>query len=171
MATWYCDDTKLPYHLNWREINFEEPYPIGLWRCDDTKLPYLIDWRDIKFEEPYPALMWLCDDKRLPHKPMWRKIEFFTTPNFPLLDYEIQLVTGLDYEIQTPAENINLTTRVFEDENKVYAYKGLNKQITVDTTNNTTIIWFDKMFVFNDSSVTVKLGQFKHGEQDKIQLF
>ncbi len=172
MATWYCNDVDLPYIDGWRNTDYAGAEPYLLWQCKDDALPYKQGWKEIpEVVEPCPALTWVCNDKRLPYKPMWRKIEFFTTLNFPLLDYEIQLVTGLDYEIQTPAEAVNLTTRVFEDENKVYAYKGLNKQITIDTTNNTTIIWLNKMFAFNDSSVTVKLGQFKHGEQEKIQLF
>ena len=144
MATWYCNDTKLPYQLDWKDIEFTEPYPITMWRCDDTKLPY---------------------------KQLWKYIEAYTTLKLPQVNYEAQLITEVNYIVKTPAKIYNLTTRVFEDRNKVYAYKGLNKQLTIISTENTTIIWFDNMLAFNNSTVTIKLGQFTYNIQDKIQLF
>ena len=171
MATWYCDDTKLPYQLDWKDIEFTEPYPITMWRCDDTKLPYKVSWKDIKAQAPYPATVWLCDDTRLPYKQLWKDIETYTTLKLPQVNYEAQLITGVNYIVKTPAKIYNLTTRVFEDQNKVYAYKGLNKQLTIISTENTTIIWFDNMLAFNNSTVTIKLGQFTYNIQDKIQLF
>ena len=171
MATWYCDDTKLPYQLDWKDIEFTEPYPITMWRCDDTKLPYKVSWKDIKAQAPYPATVWLCDDTRLPYKQLWKYIETYTTLKLPQVNYETQLITEVNYIVKTPAKIYNLTTRVFEDQNKVYAYKGLNKQLTIISTENTTIIWFDNMLAFNNSTVTIKLGQFTYNIQDKIQLF
>ena len=171
MATWYCDDTKLPYQLDWKDIEFTEPYPITMWRCDDTKLPYKVSWKDIKAQAPYPATVWLCDDTRLPYKQLWKYIEACTTLKLPQVNYEAQLITEVNYIVKTPAKIYNLTTRVFEDQNKVYAYKGLNKQLTILSTENTTIIWFDNMLAFNNSTVTIKLGQFTYNIQDKIQLF
>lgn len=171
MATWYCDDTKLPYQLDWKDIEFTEPYPITMWRCDDTKLPYKVSWKDIKAQAPYPATVWLCDDTRLPYKQLWKYIEAYTTLKLPQVNYEAQLITEVNYIVKTPAKIYNLTTRVFEDQNKVYAYKGLNKQLTILSTENTTIIWFDNMLAFNNSTVTIKLGQFTYNIQDKIQLF
>lgn len=171
MATWYCDDTKLPYQLDWKDIEFTEPYPITMWRCDDTKLPYKVSWKDIKAQAPYPATVWLCDDTRLPYKQLWKYIEAYTTLKLPQVNYEAQLITEVNYIVKTPAKIYNLTTRVFEDRNKVYAYKGLNKQLTIISTENTTIIWFDNMLAFNNSTVTIKLGQFTYNIQDKIQLF
>ena len=171
MATWYCDDTKLPYQLDWKDIEFTEPYPITMWRCDDTKLPYKVSWKDIKAQAPYPASLWLCDDTRLPYKQLWKYIETYTTLKLPQVNYEAQLITEVNYIVKTPAKIYNLTTRVFEDQNKVYAYKGLNKQLTIISTENTTIIWFDNMLAFNNSTVTIKLGQFTYNIQDKIQLF
>lgn len=171
MATWYCDDTKLPYQLDWKDIEFTEPYPITMWRCDDTKLPYKVSWKDIKAQAPYPATVWLCDDTRLPYKQLWKVIEAYTTLKLPQVNYEAQLITEVNYIVKTPAKIYNLTTRVFEDQNKVYAYKGLNKQLTIISTENTTIIWFDNMLAFNNSTVTIKLGQFTYNIQDKIQLF
>ena len=171
MATWYCDDTKLPYQLDWKDIEFTEPYPITMWRCDDTKLPYKVSWKDIKAQAPYPATVWLCDDTRLPYKQLWKDIETYTTLKLPQVNYEAQLITEVNYIVKTPAKIYNLTTRVFEDQNKVYAYKGLNKQLTILSTENTTIIWFDNMLAFNNSTVTIKLGQFTYNIQDKIQLF
>lgn len=171
MATWYCDDTKLPYQLDWKDIEFTEPYPITMWRCDDTKLPYKVSWKDIKAQAPYPATVWLCDDTRLPYKQLWKDIETYTTLKLPQVNYEAQLITEVNYIVKTPAKIYNLTTRVFEDRNKVYAYKGLNKQLTIISTENTTIIWFDNMLAFNNSTVTIKLGQFTYNIQDKIQLF
>ena len=171
MATWYCNDTKLPYQLDWKDIEFTEPYPITMWRCDDTKLPYKVSWKDIKAQAPYPATVWLCDDTRLPYKQLWKDIETYTTLKLPQVNYEAQLITGVNYIVKTPAKIYNLTTRVFEDRNKVYAYKGLNKQLTIISTENTTIIWFDNMLAFNNSTVTIKLGQFTYNIQDKIQLF
>ena len=171
MATWYCDDTKLPYQLDWKDIEFTEPYPITMWRCDDTKLPYKVSWKDIKAQAPYPATVWLCDDTRLPYKQLWKDIETYTTLKLPQVNYEAQLIREVNYIVKTPAKIYNLTTRVFEDQNKVYAYKGLNKQLTIISTENTTIIWFDNMLAFNNSTVTIKLGQFTYNIQDKIQLF
>ena len=171
MATWYCNDTKLPYQLDWKDIEFTEPYPITMWRCDDTKLPYKVSWKDIKAQAPYPATVWLCDDTRLPYKQLWKDIETYTTLKLPQVNYEAQLITEVNYIVKTPAKIYNLTTRVFEDRNKVYAYKGLNKQLTILSTENTTIIWFDNMLAFNNSTVTIKLGQFTYNIQDKIQLF
>ena len=171
MATWYCDDTKLPYQLDWKDIEFTEPYPITMWRCDDTKLPYKVSWKDIKAQAPYPATVWLCDDTRLPYKQLWKDIETYTTLKLPQVNYEAQLITEVNYIVKTPAKFYNLTTRVFEDQNKVYAYKGLNKQLTIISTENTTTIWFDNMLAFNNSTVTIKLGQFTYNIQDKIQLF
>ena len=171
MATWYCNDTKLPYQLDWKDIEFTEPYPITMWRCDDTKLPYKVSWKDIKAQAPYPATVWLCDDTRLPYKQLWKYIEAYTTLKLPQVNYEAQLITEVNYIVKTPAKIYNLTTRVFEDQNKVYAYKGLNKQLTIISTENTTIIWFDNMLAFNNSTVTIKLGQFTYNIQDKIQLF
>lgn len=171
MATWYCDDTKLPYQLDWKDIEFTEPYPITMWRCDDTKLPYKVSWKDIKAQAPYPATVWLCDDTRLPYKQLWKDIETYTTLKLPQVNYEAQLITEVNYIVKTPAKIYNLTTRVFEDRNKVYAYKGLNKQLTIISTENTTVIWFDNMLAFNNSTVTIKLGQFTYNIQDKIQLF
>ena len=171
MATWYCDDTKFPYQLDWKDIEFTEPYPITMWRCDDTKLPYKVSWKDIKAQAPYPATVWLCDDTRLPYKQLWKDIETYTTLKLPQVNYEAQLITEVNYIVKTPAKIYNLTTRVFEDQNKVYAYKGLNKQLTIISTENTTIIWFDNMLAFNNSTVTIKLGQFTYNIQDKIQLF
>ena len=171
MATWYCNDTKLPYQLDWKNIEFTEPYPITMWRCDDTKLPYKVSWKDIKAQAPYPATVWLCDDTRLPYKQLWKDIETYTTLKLPQVNYEAQLITEVNYIVKTPAKIYNLTTRVFEDRNKVYAYKGLNKQLTIISTENTTIIWFDNMLAFNNSTVTIKLGQFTYNIQDKIQLF
>ena len=171
MATWYCDDTKLPYQLDWKDIEFTEPYPITMWRCDDTKLPYKVSWKDIEAQAPYPATVWLCDDTRLPYKQLWKDIETYTTLKLPQVNYETQLITEVNYIVKTPAKIYNLTTRVFEDQNKVYAYKGLNKQLTIISTENTTIIWFDNMLAFNNSTVTIKLGQFTYNIQDKIQLF
>ena len=171
MATWYCDDTKLPYQLDWKDIEFTEPYPITMWRCDDTKLPYKVSWKDIKAQAPYPATIWLCDDTRLPYKQLWKDIETYTTLKLPQVNYEAQLITEVNYIVKTPAKIYNLTTRVFEDQNKVYAYKGLNKQLTIISTENTTTIWFDNMLAFNNSTVTIKLGQFTYNIQDKIQLF
>ena len=171
MATWYCDDTKLPYQLDWKDIEFTEPYPITMWRCDDTKLPYKVSWKDIKAQAPYPATVWLCDDTRLPYKQLWKDIETYTTLKLPQVNYEAQLITEVNYIVKTPAKIYNLTTRVFEDRNKVYAYKGLNKQLTIISTENTTTIWFDNMLAFNNSTVTIKLGQFTYNIQDKIQLF
>lgn len=171
MATWYCDDTKLPYQLDWKDIEFTEPYPITMWRCDDTKLPYKVSWKDIKAQAPYPATVWLCDDTRLPYKQLWKDIETYTTLKLPQVNYEAQLITEVNYIVKTPAKIYNLTTRVFEDQNKVYAYKGLNKQLTIISTENTTVIWFDNMLAFNNSTVTIKLGQFTYNIQDKIQLF
>ena len=171
MATWYCDDTKLPYQLDWKDIEFTEPYPITMWRCDDTKLPYKVSWKDIEAQAPYPATVWLCDDTRLPYKQLWKDIEAYTTLKLPQVNYEAQLITEVNYIVKTPAKIYNLTTRVFEDQNKVYAYKGLNKQLTIISTENTTIIWFDNMLAFNNSTVTIKLGQFTYNIQDKIQLF
>lgn len=171
MATWYCNDTKLPYQLDWKDIEFTEPYPITMWRCDDTKLPYKVSWKDIKAQAPYPATVWLCDDTRLPYKQLWKYIETYTTLKLPQVNYEAQLITEVNYIVKTPAKIYNLTTRVFEDQNKVYAYKGLNKQLTIISTENTTIIWFDNMLAFNNSTVTIKLGQFTYNIQDKIQLF
>ena len=171
MATWYCDDTKLPYQLDWKDIEFTEPYPITMWRCDDTKLPYKVSWKDIEAQAPYPATVWLCDDTRLPYKQLWKDIETYTTLKLPQVNYEAQLITEVNYIVKTPAKIYNLTTRVFEDRNKVYAYKGLNKQLTIISTENTTIIWFDNMLAFNNSTVTIKLGQFTYNIQDKIQLF
>ena len=171
MATWYCDDTKLPYQLDWKDIEFTEPYPITMWRCDDTKLPYKVSWKDIKAQAPYPATVWLCDDTRLPYKQLWKDIETYTTLKLPQVNYEAQLITEVNYIVKTPAKIYNLTTRVFEDRNKVYAYKRLNKQLTIISTENTTIIWFDNMLAFNNSTVTIKLGQFTYNIQDKIQLF
>lgn len=171
MATWYCNDTKLPYQLDWKDIEFTEPYPITMWRCDDTKLPYKVSWKDIKAQAPYPATVWLCDDTRLPYKQLWKDIETYTTLKLPQVNYEAQLITEVNYIVKTPAKIYNLTTRVFEDRNKVYAYKGLNKQLTIISTENTTIIWFDNMLAFNNSTVTIKLGQFTYNIQDKIQLF
>lgn len=171
MATWYCNDTKLPYQLDWKDIEFTEPYPITMWRCDDTKLPYKVSWKDIKAQAPYPATVWLCDDTRLPYKQLWKDIETYTTLKLPQVNYEAQLITEVNYIVKTPAKIYNLTTRVFEDQNKVYAYKGLNKQLTIISTENTTVIWFDNMLAFNNSTVTIKLGQFTYNIQDKIQLF
>ena len=171
MATWYCDDTKLPYQLDWKDIEFTEPYPITMWRCDDTKLPYKVSWKDIEEQAPYPATVWLCDDTRLPYKQLWKDIEAYTTLKLPQVNYEAQLITEVNYIVKTPAKIYNLTTRVFEDRNKVYAYKGLNKQLTIISTENTTTIWFDNMLAFNNSTVTIKLGQFTYNIQDKIQLF
>ena len=171
MSTWYCDDTKLPYQLDWKDIEFTEPYPITMWRCDDTKLPYKVSWKDIEAQAPYPATVWLCDDTRLPYKQLWKDIETYTTLKLPQVNYEAQLITEVNYIVKTPAKIYNLTTRVFEDQNKVYAYKGLNKQLTIISTENTTIIWFDNMLAFNNSTVTIKLGQFTYNIQDKIQLF
>ena len=171
MATWYCNDTKLPYQLDWKDIEFTEPYPITMWRCDDTKLPYKVSWKDIEAQAPYPATVWLCDDTRLPYKQLWKYIEAYTTLKLPQVNYEAQLITEVNYIVKTPAKIYNLTTRVFEDRNKVYAYKGLNKQLTIISTENTTIIWFDNMLAFNNSTVTIKLGQFTYNIQDKIQLF
>lgn len=171
MATWYCNDTKLPYQLDWKDIEFTEPYPITMWRCDDTKLPYKVSWKDIKAQAPYPATVWLCDDTRLPYKQLWKDIETYTTLKLPQVNYEAQLITEVNYIVKTPAKIYNLTTRVFEDRNKVYAYKGLNKQLTIISTENTTTIWFDNMLAFNNSTVTIKLGQFTYNIQDKIQLF
>ena len=171
MATWYCNDTKLPYQLDWKDIEFTEPYPITMWRCDDTKLPYKVSWKDIKAQAPYPATVWLCDDTRLPYKQLWKDIETYTTLKLPQVNYEAQLITEVNYIVKTPAKFYNLTTRVFEDQNKVYAYKGLNKQLTIISTENTTTIWFDNMLAFNNSTVTIKLGQFTYNIQDKIQLF
>ena len=171
MATWYCDDTKLPYQLDWKDIEFTEPYPITMWRCDDTKLPYKVSWKDIKAQAPYPATVWLCDDTRLPYKQLWKDIETYTTLKLPQVNYEAQLITEVNYIVKTPAKIYNLTTRVFEDQSKVYAYKGLNKQLTIISTENTTVIWFDNMLAFNNSTVTIKLGQFTYNIQDKIQLF
>lgn len=171
MATWYCNDTKLPYQLDWKDIEFTEPYPITMWRCDDTKLPYKVSWKDIKAQAPYPATVWLCDDTRLPYKQLWKYIEAYTTLKLPQVNYEAQLITEVNYIVKTPAKIYNLTTRVFEDQNKVYAYKGLNKQLTIISTENTTTIWFDNMLAFNNSTVTIKLGQFTYNIQDKIQLF
>ena len=171
MATWYCDDTKLPYQLDWKDIEFTEPYPITMWRCDDTKLPYKVSWKDIEAQAPYPATVWLCDDTRLPYKQLWKDIETYTTLKLPQVNYEAQLITEVNYIVKTPAKIYNLTTRVFEDRNKVYAYKGLNKQLTIISTENTTVIWFDNMLAFNNSTVTIKLGQFTYNIQDKIQLF
>ena len=171
MATWYCNDTKLPYQLDWKDIEFTEPYPITMWRCDDTKLPYKVSWKDIKAQAPYPATVWLCDDTRLPYKQLWKDIEAYTTLKLPQVNYEAQLITEVNYIVKTPAKIYNLTTRVFEDRNKVYAYKGLNKQLTIISTENTTTIWFDNMLAFNNSTVTIKLGQFTYNIQDKIQLF
>lgn len=171
MATWYCDDTKLPYQLDWKDIEFTEPYPITMWRCDDTKLPYKVSWKDIKAQAPYPATVWLCDDTRLPYKQLWKDIETYTTLKLPQVNYEAQLITEVNYIVKTPAKIYNLTTRVFEDRNKVYAYKGLNKQLTIISTENTTTVWFDNMLAFNNSTVTIKLGQFTYNIQDKIQLF
>ena len=171
MATWYCNDTTLPYQLDWKDIEFTEPYPITMWRCDDTKLPYKVSWKDIKAQAPYPATVWLCDDTRLPYKQLWKDIETYTTLKLPQVNYEAQLITEVNYIVKTPAKIYNLTTRVFEDQNKVYAYKGLNKQLTIISTENTTVIWFDNMLAFNNSTVTIKLGQFTYNIQDKIQLF
>lgn len=171
MATWYCNDTKLPYQLDWKDIEFTEPYPITMWRCDDTKLPYKVSWKDIKAQAPYPATVWLCDDTRLPYKQLWKDIETYTTLKLPQVNYEAQLITEVNYIVKTPAKIYNLTTRVFEDRNKVYAYKGLNKQLTIISTENTTTVWFDNMLAFNNSTVTIKLGQFTYNIQDKIQLF
>ena len=171
MATWYCNDTKLPYQLDWKDIEFTEPYPITMWRCDDTKLPYKVSWKDIEAQAPYPATVWLCDDTRLPYKQLWKDIEAYTTLNLPQVNYEAQLITEVNYIVKTPAKIYNLTTRVFEDQNKVYAYKGLNKQLTIISTENTTTVWFDNMLAFNNSTVTIKLGQFTYNIQDKIQLF
>ena len=171
MATWYCNDTKLPYQLDWKDIEFTEPYPITMWRCDDTKLPYKVSWKDIKAQAPYPATVWLCDDTRLPYKQLWKDIETYTTLKLPQVNYEAQLITEVNYIVKTPAKIYNLTTRVFEDRNKVYAYKGLNKQLTIISTANTTPVWFDNMLAFNNSTVTIKLGQFTYNIQDKIQLF
>lgn len=171
MATWYCDDTKLPYQLDWKDIEFTEPYPITMWRCDDTKLPYKVSWKDIEAQAPYPATVWLCDDTRLPYKQLWKNIEAYTKLKLPQVNYEAQLITEVNYIVKTPAKIYNLTTRVFEDQNKVYAYKGLNRQLTILSTENTTIIWFDNMLAFNNSTVTIKLGQFTYNIQDKIQLF
>ena len=171
MATWYCDDTKLPYQLDWKDIEFTEPYPITMWRCDDTKLPYKVSWKDIEAQAPYPATVWLCDDTRLPYKQLWKDIETYTTLKLPQVNYEAQLITEVNYIVKTPAKIYNLTTRVFEDRNKVYAYKGLNKQLTIISTENTTTVWFDNMLAFNNSTVTIKLGQFTYNIQDKIQLF
>ena len=171
MATWYCNDTKLPYQLDWKDIEFTEPYPITMWRCDDTKLPYKVSWKDIEAQAPYPATVWLCDDTRLPYKQLWRDIEAYTTLKLPQVNYEAQLITEVNYIVKTPAKIYNLTTRVFEDRNKVYAYKGLNKQLTIISTENTTTVWFDNMLAFNNSTVTIKLGQFTYNIQDKIQLF
>lgn len=171
MATWYCDDTKLPYQLDWKDIEFTELYPITMWHCDDTKLPYKVSWKDIEAQAPYPATVWLCDDTRLPYKQLWKNIETYTTLKLPQVNYEAQLITEVNYIVKTPAKIYNLTTRVFEDQNKVYAYKGLNKQLTIISTENTTIIWFDNMLAFNNSTVTIKLGQFTYNIQDKIQLF
>lgn len=171
MATWYCNDTKLPYQLDWKDIEFTEPYPITMWRCDDTKLPYKVSWKDIEAQAPYPATVWLCDNTRLPYKQLWKDIEAYTTLKLPQVNYEAQLITEVNYIVKTPAKIYNLTTRVFEDQNKVYAYKGLNKQLTIISTENTTIIWFDNMLAFNNSTVTIKLGQFTYNIQDKIQLF
>lgn len=171
MATWYCNDTKLPYQLDWKDIEFTEPYPITMWRCDDTKLPYKVSWKDIEAQAPYPATVWLCDDTRLPYKQLWKDIETYTTLKLPQVNYEAQLITEVNYIVKTPAKIYNLTTRVFEDRNKVYAYKGLNKQLTIISTENTTTIWFDNMLAFNNSTVTIKLGQFTYNIQDKIQLF
>ena len=171
MATWYCNDTKLPYQLDWKDIEFTEPYPITMWRCDDTKLPCKVSWKDIEAQAPYPATVWLCDDTRLPYKQLWKDIEAYTTLKLPQVNYEAQLITEVNYIVKTPAKIYNLTTRVFEDRNKVYAYKGLNKQLTIISTENTTIIWFDNMLAFNNSTVTIKLGQFTYNIQDKIQLF
>lgn len=171
MATWYCNDTKLPYQLDWKDIEFTEPYPITMWRCDDIKLPYKVSWKDIEAQAPYPATVWLCDDTRLPYKQLWKYIETYTTLKLPQVNYEAQLITEVNYIVKTPAKIYNLTTRVFEDQNKVYAYKGLNKQLTIISTENTTIIWFDNMLAFNNSTVTIKLGQFTYNIQDKIQLF
>ena len=171
MATWYCNDTKLPYQLDWKNIEFTEPYPITMWRCDDTKLPYKVSWKDIKAQAPYPATVWLCDDTRLPYKQLWKDIETYTTLKLPQVNYEAQLITEVNYIVKTPAKIYNLTTRVFEDRNKVYAYKGLNKQLTIISTENTTTVWFDNMLAFNNSTVTIKLGQFTYNIQDKIQLF
>ena len=171
MATWYCNDTKLPYQLDWKDIEFTEPYPITMWRCDDTKLPYKVSCKDIEAQAPYPATVWLCDDTRLPYKQLWKDIEAYTTLKLPQVNYEAQLITEVNYIVKTPAKIYNLTTRVFEDRNKVYAYKGLNKQLTIISTENTTIIWFDNMLAFNNSTVTIKLGQFTYNIQDKIQLF
>mgnify|MGYP006323754185 FL=1 len=171
MATWYCNDTKLPYQLDWKDIEFTEPYPITMWRCDDTKLPYKVSWKDIKAQAPYPATVWLCDDTRLPYKQLWKDIEAYTTLKLPQVNYEAQLITEVNYIVKTPAKIYNLTTRVFEDRNKVYAYKGLNKQLTIISTENTTTVWFDNMLAFNNSTVTIKLGQFTYNIQDKIQLF
>ena len=171
MATWYCNDTKLPYQLDWKDIEFTEPYPITMWRCDDTKLPYKVSWKDIEAQAPYPATVWLCDDTRLPYKQLWKDIEAYTTLKLPQVNYEAQLITEVNYIVKTPAKIYNLTTRVFEDRNKVYAYKGLNKQLTIISTENTTTVWFDNMLAFNNSTVTIKLGQFTYNIQDKIQLF
>lgn len=171
MATWYCNDTKLPYQLDWKDIEFTEPYPITMWRCDDTKLPYKVSWKDIEAQAPYPATVWLCDDTRLPYKQLWKDIETYTTLKLPQVNYEAQLITEVNYIVKTPAKIYNLTTRVFEDRNKVYAYKGLNKQLTIISTENTTTVWFDNMLAFNNSTVTIKLGQFTYNIQDKIQLF
>ena len=171
MATWYCNDTKLPYQLDWKDIEFTEPYPITMWRCDDTKLPYKVSWKDIEAQAPYPATVWLCDDTRLPYKQLWKDIETYTTLKLPQVNYEAQLITEVNYIVKTPAKIYNLTTRVFEDQNKVYAYKGLNKQLTIISTENTTTVWFDNMLAFNNSTVTIKLGQFTYNIQDKIQLF
>ena len=171
MATWYCNDTKLPYQLDWKDIEFTEPYPITMWRCDDTKLPYKVSWKDIKAQAPYPATVWLCDDTRLPYKQLWKDIETYTTLKLPQVNYEAQLITEVNYIVKTPAKIYNLTTRVFEDRNKVYAYKGLNKQLTIISTENTTTVWYDNMLALNNSTVTIKLGQFTYNIQDKIQLF
>ena len=171
MATWYCNDTKLPYQLDWKDIEFTEPYPITMWRCDDTKLPYKVSWKDIEAQAPYPATVWLCDDTRLPYKQLWKDIEAYTTLKLPQVNYEAQLITEVNYIVKTPAKIYNLTTRVFEDRNKVYAYKGLNKQLTIISTENTSTVWFDNMLAFNNSTVTIKLGQFTYNIQDKIQLF
>ena len=171
MATWYCNDTKLPYQLDWKDIEFTEPYPITMWRCDDTKLPYKVSWKDIEAQASFPATVWLCDDTRLPYKQLWKDIEAYTTLKLPQVNYEAQLITEVNYIVKTPAKIYNLTTRVFEDRNKVYAYKGLNKQLTIISTENTTTVWFDNMLAFNNSTVTIKLGQFTYNIQDKIQLF
>ena len=171
MSTWYCDNTGLPYHLGWKDIKFEEPYPITLWRCNDTELPYKITWKDIKMQPPYSSLVWICDDKSLPRKWTWKDIEGYTTLNFPTVKYQSQLITKIDYQVRTNTTNATIISRVFEDKNKVYAYTGLNKQLTVVSTENTTIIWFDKLISFNNSTVRIDLGQFTHDVQNQIQLF